>query len=138
MKQKSANIEILKGYSDIFAYTCLLVLALFGFVADLHISRIAFFILLGMETFLLALNWILIVLAPVFLKVEIGTNTIKRVGMLRTSNHIVTLIFKVPMTLALAYLTQPIPALLLISTLFFEEHRVMLIERAFFIIKKTQ
>lgn len=138
MKNKKNNKMVIKGYFDIITYSILIIFVLIGFVAGYKFAKVCFWIMAGTEVSLLMLNWILIILAPDIMRLEIGLDMLKKIGTLRTSNHIVTLIFKVPIILTLIFLSGLNAALALILTIFFEEHRILLIEREFFNLKNIK
>lgn len=138
MKKRKMTLQERKGLNDIIIYTGVMALIVVGFIMDFQFAKIVFWGLIGLEAGLLGLNWILVIVAPHFIRAEIGAKTLERIGMLRTTNYAVNMIFKIPMILALTYLSQCYAAVVLVSTIFFEEHRIVLIEKSFFIIKNNK
>jgi len=138
MKEKKTTPQQRKRFDDIILYVSIIILIIVGFVMGFQLAKIAFWGLVGVEAILLGLNWIMIIFAPHMVRAEIGAETIKRIGMLRTTNYAINMIFKIPMILGLIMLSQFFAALTLISTIFFEEHRVVLIEKSLFVVKNKK
>ena len=119
------------GVSDIIMCTILLMAIMSGFLCGIGAGRIIFWVIMSIEVLLLGSNWVLIMLSSNKSKVEIGVRMLSKARTLRTTYILVSLIFKVPMVIGLTYLFQFTGALFVLLTIFFEEHRVQLVKRAF-------
>jgi len=128
--KKQENKIVVNGITDIFTCSILLMAIVTGFLGGIVIGKIIFWILVSIEVFLLGVNWVTILLCSTKLKVEYAISVMTKVGTLRTSNNLISLIFKIPIVIGLTYLSKFTGALFIISTLFFEEHRILLIENA--------
>lgn len=129
MKKRNGRKRV-TGLVDVFAYTLLLISAMVGFIELNRVGIVLFWILIGFETSLMFLSWVLILVSPTYLRAAVGLHVVGKAGSLRVANNMIFLIFKVPIVILLTYLNNFYAALFVIASMFFEEHRAILMEKS--------